>query len=89
MTAAGAEAGTNDFRISDMGPDGSTTYFAAAASIAYNSGDNQYLVTWRGSDDAAQGSRAPAASAGTHRGRRLSRPAGSGPGTRPVSASPL
>ena len=51
LTALGAEVGTNDFRVSNMGPDGDATYIAAGASVAYSSGSNQYLVTWRGDDD--------------------------------------
>lgn len=47
----GAEVGTNDFRISDMGPDGTTDYNAYAAVVAYNSADNQYLVAWYGDDN--------------------------------------
>jgi len=48
----GAELGDNDFRISDMGPDGDTAYGAGAARVAYDSVDNQYLVIWQGDDDA-------------------------------------
>ncbi|HKP19384.1 MAG TPA: hypothetical protein VJT84_12970 [Gaiellaceae bacterium] len=48
--ATGAEVGTNDFRISDMGPDGSTGFFASDPAVAYNSRSNQYLVVWHGDD---------------------------------------
>jgi uncharacterized repeat protein (TIGR01451 family) len=55
--ATGAEVGTNDFRISDMGPDGNTSYVAAGFSnppaVAYNAGENEYLVIWYGDDDTA------------------------------------
>ncbi len=51
--ATGAEIGTNDFRISDMGPDGNTDYAAAYPAVAYNSADNQYLVVWAGTNDLA------------------------------------
>jgi cysteine-rich repeat protein len=52
LDAEGNEIGTNDFRISNMGPDGSTgLYFGSTPAVAYNSEDNQYLVVWRGSDD--------------------------------------
>jgi hypothetical protein len=51
LTAAGAEAGANDFRISDMGPEGNTAYGAFEPSIAYGSADNEFLVTWRGDDN--------------------------------------
>jgi Ca2+-binding RTX toxin-like protein len=54
LTGSGGEAGANDFRISDMGPDGSTAYGAAAGSaVAANAPANEYLVVWPGSDDTA------------------------------------
>ena len=53
LTAAGAGAGANDFRISDMGPDGNKSYEAFHASVAYNPADNQYLVIWNGDDNTA------------------------------------
>ncbi|MDY7075302.1 MAG: FG-GAP-like repeat-containing protein [Chloroflexota bacterium] len=49
--ATGAEVGTNDFRISDMGGTGNTTYAAYNAAVAYNSTNNEYLVVWYGDDD--------------------------------------
>jgi len=48
--ATGAEIG-DDFRISDMGPDGDTDYAANDPAVAYNSQDDQYLVVWHGDDD--------------------------------------
>ena len=36
LTAAGAGAGANDFRVSDMGPDGNPNYEAFTPSVAYN-----------------------------------------------------
>jgi len=51
--ATGAEVGSNDFRISDMGPDGNTNFQASSVSLAYNSANNEYLVVWRGDDDTA------------------------------------
>ena len=51
VTSAGAEVGTNDFRLSDMGPNGNTAYTASRPAVAYNSTDNEYLVTWEGDDD--------------------------------------
>lgn len=51
MTATGSGTGTNDFRISSMGPDGSIAYRAEDPSVIYNSQDNQYLVVWAGIDD--------------------------------------
>jgi hypothetical protein len=53
LTATGAEVGTADFRISDMGPDGDTAYGAGVPSVAYNSADDQFLVTWKSDDDTA------------------------------------
>ncbi len=51
LTATGGGVGPNDFRISDMGPNGSTTYWAYRPAVAYNSTDNEYLVVWHGEDD--------------------------------------
>ncbi|AOW78628.1 hypothetical protein A3Q34_18365 [Colwellia sp. PAMC 20917] len=45
------EVGTNDFRISTMGPDGSAGYTADNPAVAYNSSLNEYLVVWEGDDD--------------------------------------
>jgi hypothetical protein len=49
--AAFGEVGTNDFRISDMGPDGNPSFDAFRPSVAYNGANNQYLVAWSGDDD--------------------------------------
>ncbi len=49
----GAELGLNDFRISDMGPDGNSSYDAYKPEIAYNSTSNEYLVVWTGDDNTA------------------------------------
>jgi hypothetical protein len=49
--ATGAEVGGNDFRISDMGPDGDTHFAAFAPAVAYNGANDQYLVVWYGDDD--------------------------------------
>jgi len=51
LTAAGAETGTNDFRISDMGPNSDTNYDASSPDVAWNSTDNEFLVVWQGDDD--------------------------------------
>jgi Ca2+-binding RTX toxin-like protein len=51
ITAAGAEAGPDDFRISDMGPDGNTSFQATPPSVAYNPTTNEFLVGWAGDDD--------------------------------------
>ncbi len=50
--ATGAAVGTNDFRISDMGPDGTTPAGAREPAVAYGSGPAQYLVVWAGDDGA-------------------------------------
>lgn len=46
------QVGSDDFRISEMGPPGdeSGTYDAAPPSIVWNSTLNQYLVGWHGND---------------------------------------
>ncbi len=55
--ATGAEIGHNDFRISDMGPDGDAAFgvdplgFGEAASAAYNTTTGEYLVVWPADDD--------------------------------------
>lgn len=53
INAAGGIVGANDFRISDMGPDGNATYDAIAAAVAYNSAADEYLVVWYGDDNTA------------------------------------
>jgi hypothetical protein len=49
--ATGAEVGTNDFRISDIGTADSGTFDAGAPAVAYNPVNNEYLVVWYGDDD--------------------------------------
>ncbi|HUT42372.1 MAG TPA: hypothetical protein VM011_13650, partial [Gammaproteobacteria bacterium] len=51
--ATGAQIGVNDFRISDMGPDGNTGFFADNPVVAWNATDNEYLVVWTGDDNTA------------------------------------
>jgi len=51
--ATGAEIGANDFRLSDMGPDGNTAYGAFTAAVVYNSTGDEYLVVWAGDDNTA------------------------------------
>ena len=51
VNASGAEVGLNDFRLSDMGPDGDTAYDAQRPALAYNSLNNEYLVVWQGEDN--------------------------------------
>ncbi len=45
------EVGTDDFRISDMGPDGDVAFFAGLPAVAYNPTANEYLVVWNGTDN--------------------------------------
>src|SRR5262249_42575623 len=45
------EVGANDFRISDMGPDGNINFEAVRPAVAYNPGNNEYLVVWEGDDN--------------------------------------
>jgi hypothetical protein len=49
--ATGAAVGANDFRISDMGPDGDTLYAARRPAVAYLAQSNEYLVVWEGDDN--------------------------------------
>ncbi len=53
LSATGGQVGTNDFRISDMGPDGNAAYDATRPAVAYNSTDNEWLVVWEGDDPGA------------------------------------
>ena len=53
LSATGAEVGTDDQRISAMGPDGNVDYQALAATVAYNSATNEYLVAWNADDNTA------------------------------------
>ena len=50
---SGNEVGEDDFRISDMGPDGNAEFRALDPAVAYNPTTNQYLVTWNGDDNTA------------------------------------
>jgi hypothetical protein len=50
--ATGAPLGADDFRISDLGPNGDPDFDATFPAVAYDSGANQYLVVWMGDDDA-------------------------------------
>jgi hypothetical protein len=43
-----AEIPPNDFRISFMGPDKDTDYFACCPAVTYNSQRDEYLVVWVG-----------------------------------------
>ncbi len=47
-----AELGTNDFRISDMGPDGNNAYdVISGIDVVYNTLTDEYYVVWDGDDD--------------------------------------
>jgi hypothetical protein len=52
--STGEEIGADDFRISDMGPDGDTDYSGAGPNATFNSITGEYLVVWSG-DDAVDG----------------------------------
>ena len=45
------EIGANDFRLSDMGPDGDANFDADFPAVAYNTTNNEYLVVWEGDDN--------------------------------------
>lgn len=47
------EVGFNDFRLSDMGPDGNEFFDAAMSSVAFSNTDNNFLIVWGGDDDTA------------------------------------
>ena len=53
LDSIGNEIGTNDFRISTAGPNGSISYDAEFPDVAYNETDNEYLVVWAGDDDSS------------------------------------
>ncbi len=49
--ATGAEVGSNDFRISDMGGTNDSTYGASSPAVVYNPTRSEYLVVWSGDDN--------------------------------------
>jgi hypothetical protein len=49
--STGAEIGANDFRISDLGPDGDTAFDALYPALPPNPRADEYLVVWEGDDD--------------------------------------
>jgi hypothetical protein len=49
--ATGAEVGSNDFRISDVGTNNSSGWAAELPQVAYNPVANEYLVVFRGEDN--------------------------------------
>lgn len=48
----GSELGANDFRISHMGPDGTTSTHANRPRLAYNPNADEYAVAWHGESGA-------------------------------------
>jgi hypothetical protein len=50
LAADGTEI-ANDFRISDMGPNGDVNFGAFGPDVAYNTLANDYAVVWSGDDD--------------------------------------
>jgi hypothetical protein len=55
LEVTGAEAGPDDFRISDLGPEGNDWYRAFVPSVAFLRGSNEFAVTWDGIDDVPAG----------------------------------
>ncbi|VAW42140.1 hypothetical protein MNBD_GAMMA01-710 [hydrothermal vent metagenome] len=53
ISSTGNEIGTNDFRISDMGPNGDNLFDAYSPDIAYNATSNEFLVVWYADDNNA------------------------------------
>jgi hypothetical protein len=51
LSATGAEIGSNDFRLSDMGTDGIGTFDAYSPDIVYNNVSNEFLVVWYADDN--------------------------------------
>jgi uncharacterized repeat protein (TIGR01451 family) len=51
--ASAAEIGPNDFRISDMGPNGDINFDALRPAVAYGTTSRQYLSAWMGDDNTA------------------------------------
>jgi hypothetical protein len=50
VSAAGADTGMNDFRVSDAGGTGNGTRQALNPAVTYNTQANEYLVTWKADD---------------------------------------
>ncbi|MFK7936545.1 MAG: hypothetical protein AB8G22_23725, partial [Saprospiraceae bacterium] len=51
VSAAGVDLGANDFRISQMGPDGDDNFDGTLPAVAFNPLNNNFLVVWEGDDD--------------------------------------
>jgi hypothetical protein len=53
LSAGLLAVGTNDQRISTMGPDATNVFIATEPAVTYNPTTDQYLVAWRGDDNVA------------------------------------
>jgi hypothetical protein len=51
--STGAEVGVDDFRISDMGPEGRTGFWVWHPAVTYDLAADEYFVVWGGDDDAS------------------------------------
>ena len=49
--AGAIEVRTDDFRVSEMGPNGATGYEAQQSKLAFDPVNDQYLAVWRGDDE--------------------------------------
>lgn len=50
LSSTGTEIGENDFRISDMGPDGDSGFLAFKPAAVYSASSNTFLAVWEGKD---------------------------------------
>jgi uncharacterized repeat protein (TIGR01451 family) len=53
VSATETEIGANDFRISDMGPNGNIAFDAFRPAVTYSATPRQYLSVWVGDDNTA------------------------------------
>ena len=51
LTGTGSETGTNDFRLSDVGGTGNSTYNAADPSLVFNDTQREFLLVWEADDN--------------------------------------
>ncbi|MDH3226355.1 MAG: hypothetical protein OEM67_04610, partial [Thermoleophilia bacterium] len=51
IDGTGAQTGTDDFRVSNSGPDGNASYDGFGAVVVSNDRANEFLVAWYGDDD--------------------------------------
>jgi hypothetical protein len=47
----GALQGTTDMRLSDMGPDGDTSYYVARPDLGFNPNAGELFAVWHGNDN--------------------------------------